>query len=154
MDKITAGSLAGLGAGIVIGLISLILYLSGICRMCLITIGGGIVRQEMLTADAATPTWLLFGWTTHLIISVLLGIFLTYLLYLTGRDFALLKGIIFGAAAWFIDIVIISPPAGYIPRSAADPGELLILLAGHMLFGLLTAWLLCRYAKSALTPSP
>ena len=151
MDKIIAGSLVGLGAGIVIGIISFGLYMLNICQMCLIAIGGGVLWQEMLVSNAPL-SWILIGWITHLIISGLLGVFIIYVLYLTGWDFALLKGLLIGTAFWFIDIVFISSLAGYISRTA-NPVDLLIILAYHMLYGILAAWLLVRYVKPTFSPN-
>ncbi|MBS4022008.1 MAG: hypothetical protein KGZ79_06265 [Dethiobacter sp.] len=148
MDRLTAGSVAGLASGIVVGTISQILHALGICRMCLVSIGGGMFLREMLGATAPLY-WQLVGWATHLIISGLLGVFTVYILVLTGREYALWKGLLFGAAVWFLSIAFISPLAGYLPRNAS-PADFFIVLAYHLLFGALTAWLLVRYAKHAL----
>ena len=148
MDKVTAGGLAGLGAGIVTGAISSIFYSLGICRLCLIGIGGGIFRQQMLTEEVGL-SWIIMGWVTHLLISSLLGVLMIYLLALTGTRYIVFKGLLYGAAVWFVAISLISPLAGYIPRGA-NPVDMAIILGYHMLFGVVAAWLIARLFATVL----
>ncbi len=151
MDRAAAGGLAGIVSGIIVGFISFALHLLGICRICLISIGGGMFRQEMLGVTAPM-SWLLLGWVTHLIISSLLGIMLVYILVFTGREHALWKGLLFGSAVWAVDIMFVSPLAGFVPLNA-NPIDLFIVLGYHMLFGILVAWFLVRHYESALQRS-
>jgi hypothetical protein len=149
VDKVAAGGLAGLGAGIVAGAVSHILFALGICRLCMIAIGGGLFRQQMLT-EGMGLSWNIIGWVNHLLISSLLGVLMIYLLVLTGRKYILLKGLLYGAAVWFVAIELISPLAGYIPP-APNPVDMAIMLGYHMLYGVVAAWLLARYFAPALT---
>jgi hypothetical protein len=149
VDKVTAGGLAGLGAGIVAGAVSQILFALGICRLCMIAIGGGLFRQQMLPQDAPL-IWTIMGWVNHLVVSSLLGVLMIYLLVWTGRKYILLKGVLYGAAVWFVAISLISPLAGYIPPSP-NPVDMAMILGYHMLYGVVAAWLLARYFAPALT---
>jgi hypothetical protein len=128
-----------------IGVISNVLYILNVCEVCLVAIGGGFARQRML-GEAEGFAWFVLGWVDHLLISMLFGIILSYILHYTGRDYAILKGAFFGAVLWLLGIAMISPLAGYIPPSpsALDLG---ILLAYHIIYGLLVAWLLVRFTR-------
>ncbi len=135
-----------MAAGVLGGSISHLLYISGILGVDLIAIGGGLFRREMLPQNSPLA-WVLMGWITHLIISSLLGVLISYILYIAGRDFALWKGLLTGVAAWFVGIALIAPLAGYI-SATAGPADIWALLGYHLLYGVLTAWLLVRYAGS------
>lgn len=143
MDKALSGALAGLAAGLIIGIVSFGLYTLNICRLCLVAIGGGLFTQQMLP-QGTTFIWLLLGWVDHLVMSMILGIILVFILHYTGRDYAIVKGAIYGAIVWYFAIGIIAPLAGFTPPSprAAD---LLVLLAYHLVFGMLAAWLMVRF---------
>jgi FtsH-binding integral membrane protein len=141
--------MAGLGAGLVVGVISHGLYILGICQLCLIAIGGGFFARRML-AKTAAPVWTILGWIDHLLVSMVLGVILVYILHYSGRDYALIKGAIFGAVVWLVTIGIISPLAGYIPPSP-QAIDLAILLAYHILYGILAAWLLLRFHVKSVT---
>ena len=149
MDKTAAGAAAGFAAGLVIGLISTVLNKTGICELCLINIGGGMFTRTIMVATAPA-VWQVIGWLVHLTLSIVLGVILAYIIHFTGKDFALLKGAIFGAVIWVVDIGIISPLAGYMVASP-QPVDLLFLFSYHVLFGLLVAALLLRYGKFAET---
>ena len=117
----------------------------GQCELRLINIGGGVFTRNMLT-EAAPLAWKAVGWLVHLTVSMLLGAILAYVLHYTGKDFALLKGGMFGSVIWLFTIGGISPLAEYtlpFPR----PLDLVILLGYHALFGMMVAWLLARYGK-------
>ncbi|EEG78068.1 hypothetical protein [Dethiobacter alkaliphilus] len=149
MDKTAAGAGAGFVSGLVIGLISIVLFITSVCELCLINIGGGIFMRQMLTQNAL-PVWQALGWLVHLSVSVVLGIILAHILSVTGKDWALLKGAIWGAVIWLITIGGVSPLGGYItvpPR----PEDIFLLFAYHVLFGLLAAWLLVRFGSISET---
>lgn len=138
------GGVSGVIAGIVVGIISKVLFLLNICNLCLVAIGGGLIRREMLTNKSFM--WQVLSWIDHLAMSLILGFVLIYILHYTGKDFALLKGAVFGMIVWYINIAIISPLAGYIPASP-DALSLMLLLTYHILYGLIAAWLIVKIAK-------
>ncbi|MBS4030154.1 MAG: hypothetical protein KGZ63_01840 [Clostridiales bacterium] len=142
MDRAVIGGAAGAIAGIVIGIISHVLYLFNFFNLCLIAIGGGLHRRGML-ARTDGFMWHVLGWTGHFTISLILGIVLIYILHYTGKEFALLKGAVFGMIVWYINIAIISPLVGYIPPSP-DAANLMLLLSYHILYGLIAAWLIIK----------
>ncbi len=148
MDRVVAGSMAGMASGFLTGAISNIMYLLGVCTLSMNAIGGGMFTREMLSVNAPL-SWQLLGWVTHLIVSSMFGVILVYILVFTGRDYAILKGLLFGSAAWFVAISLVSPLAGFVPRNA-NPVDLFIMLGYHVLFGVFAAWLLVRYAEPAL----
>lgn len=142
MDKMVAGGTAGMVSGLIVGLISTILYILDFCRISLVAIGGGIFMREMMAQKGFL--WLLTSWAANLALSMALGIALVYLLVMTGEKFALLKGAMLGAVVWYLLIGIIAPLAGYIPPvvRALEP---IMMLAYHLLFGVLTAWWIVRW---------
>lgn len=142
MDKPLLGSIAGLIAGTVTGAISFLLYSMGLCKLCLVAIGGGLFSRNMLT-KSVPPAWTVLGFVDHFIMSIILGVVLAYILHFTGTDYALLKGLGFGATVWYINIAIVAPLAGYIPKSP-QPADLAILLGYHLLFGLLASWVIVK----------
>ncbi|HZK24152.1 MAG TPA: DUF6789 family protein [Oscillospiraceae bacterium] len=146
MDKVVSGGIAGGIAGLLVGLLSKILSKVKLCQLCLIKIGGGLSNQAMLAENSAL-LWQVIGWLSHLLISMVLGIIFLYLLHYTGKEYILLKGVMFGAVVWLVDITIISPLLGFIP-ARSRPLDLLILLAYHIIFGYLAAVLSRRFAKT------
>jgi hypothetical protein len=148
MDRSLNGGAAGLIAGAVVGALSLLFYTLGVCNLCLVAIGGGLSNKNMLARTVA-PAWTILGFLDNLIISLILGVVLAYILHFTGSKHAILKGMGFGAVVWLIDIVIIAPLAGYIPKSP-QPLDLAILLGYHLLFGSLTAFLIIRLSKNLI----
>ncbi|MDW7651170.1 MAG: hypothetical protein SCK29_04895 [Bacillota bacterium] len=144
MDKPVSGAAAGLVSGMTVGIISMALYMFGICNLCLVAIGGGLFNRAIVPPVLSVQN--IAGWAAHLTLGMILGILFIYILYFTGRDFALLKGALFGTAVWYVAIGLVLPVSGMIPGNA-NTADIMILLAYHLLFGLLTAALLVRYAK-------
>lgn len=151
MHNTAAGAVTGFVAGMATGLISTGLFLMDICQLCLIRIGGGLFMRSMLTETSLA--WTVIGWLSHLTVSIVLGVILAYILSFTGKDFALLKGAIFGAVVWVVTIGFISPLAGYI-SARPSPGDIILVFVYHVLFGLIAAWLLVRYSDVAETKRP
>lgn len=145
MDRAAIGGTSGVIAGIIVGIISHILYVSDLCKLCLVAIGGGLFRRGMLPRTEGIM-WQVLGWMDHLAMSLILGTILIYILQYTGKDYTLLKGAVFGMIVWYINIAIISPLAGYIPPSP-DATSLLLLFSYHILFGLIAAWLIIKISK-------
>jgi hypothetical protein len=144
MDKTVAGAAAGIASGIIVGLLSMALSILNICNICLISIGASMFTTTFVTPGFTAAYFI--GWASHLAVSMILGVILTYFLFYTGKDYGLIKGAMFGWTVWFIGIALISPQAGFI-HSTPDTTDIIIILGYHLLFGLLTAALLLRYAK-------
>lgn len=74
----------------------------------------------------------------HFTISILLGIICINFFRLTGRDWATIKGIIFGLAIW----IILYGMMGTILK-IPEKGNILIgfaFIVGHLIFGIFTSW--------------
>jgi hypothetical protein len=142
MDKMVAGGMAGVVSGLIVGLISTVLYILDFCRISMVAIGGGIFMREMMVQKGFL--WLLTSWAANITLSMALGVTLVYLLVLTGEKYALLKGAMFGAVVWYLLIGVIAPLGGYMPPvvRALEP---ILMLAYHLLFGVLTAWWIIRW---------
>lgn len=137
LNKPLYGVAAGLGAGLIIGIISNVLYSLDLCGLCL------VVQTRGMFAPDDVLVWSLLGWVGHLMMGLILGVVFYYVLYFTGREYALLKGAVFGAIVWYVNIGFISRMVGYFP-TAPRAVHLLMLLGYHLLFGLITAGFLLR----------
>ncbi len=146
MERLTVGFLSGLAAGVIVGVISLTLYLTGLCELCLVAIGGGIFQSHILPETAGLG-WLILGVIDHLILSASLGIAMALILTRFGDNLAILKGAFFGSVVWYLLIGIFSPLSGYLPE-APDLAALFILLGYHVAFGGLVAYLIVKYSKT------
>ena len=111
MDKPVLGAKAGLLSGVIVGTVSAVLNVLGVCQLCLIKTGGGFFAREMITSNEIT-LWTFLGWVNHLIISIILGIIWVYFIYYTGKDYAVVKGLILGIIFWMINYSFISPLTG------------------------------------------
>lgn len=146
MDRFTIGFFGGLAAGVVVGIIAMVMNMAGLCRLCLIALGGGVFQKELLQGTPSVG-WIVLGWIGHLIISATLGVAIAVLLTYTGKKLAVLKGIFLAVATWYLLIGIFAPLAGYLPESP-QWAELLLVLGYHVLFGGLTAYLITRYGST------
>ncbi len=152
MDKVVAGGAVGTVAGIMGGIISRVLFGLNVGKLCLVEIGRGIFFQKEMPGITDSFSWHVLGWVAHLAMSIMLGIVFVYLLHYTGRDYALLKGAMLGVIVWYVNIGIISPLAVYTPLPL-DAFSLLLMLAYHVIFGLISAWLIVWWEKKQLPSS-
>ena len=89
----------------------------------------------------------ILGLLTHFSIGAFLAIGLSYVLLKSGRDFFLLKGAFYGITAWvFLRNVLVglAVPGG---PQAMNLITTVLSLAGHLVYGLVTAYLIARYYR-------
>lgn len=110
MDRLRTGILAGLAAGVIMGILSLLFYQTGIFTWNPFTVMARIFMDE---AAAATGTGLFVGLITHLIGAALLGVVFTFLL--ADRENSLYWGITYGTALYFINAGVVGPALGILP---------------------------------------
>lgn len=143
IEKVINGSLSGIIAGIVMGIAVSIANVLNVTAYHSIEIAGGIFIQEVLESPGIL--WIIVGWLSHLVIAMALGITLCYIYYFTGAGYALLKGLLFGGFTWLLNLGIIAPLINYNIMERLDSLDLLFSFGLHLLFGIITAWLLIKF---------
>ncbi len=146
MDRVVAGSAAGLVTGVVLGVTVNLFNAAGLTEYSSIQIAGGILTGQYMT-DPMSPGMLVVAWSSHLVIAMAVGVMLVYLLSFTGREYGVLKGVLLGGFFWLFNNGIMAPllklellpPMGY--------GDLIFSLVRHFLFGALTAALLLHFLQ-------
>ncbi|MBS4031782.1 MAG: hypothetical protein KGZ63_10260 [Clostridiales bacterium] len=146
MDRATVGFVAGLAGDVIIGVIAMAMNILGLCKICLIALGGGVFQQQLLQEPVGLG-WILLGWVSHLIISASLGVGIAVMFTYLGEKRAVLKGAFFGSVVWYLLIGIFAPLAGYLPESPKWI-ELFIVFGYHIAFGGLVAYLIVRYGNT------
>ena len=146
MDRTTVGFVAGLAGGGIIGVIAMTMNVLGLCKICLIALGGGVFQQQLLQ-EPVELGWIMLGWVSHLIISASLGVGIAVMFTYLGEKRAVLEGAFFGSVVWLLLIGVFAPLAGYLPESPKW-FELFIVLGCHIAFGGLVAYLIVRYGNT------
>lgn len=141
MDRVIAGSAAGLVAGIVFGIAVHLLHTAGLTEYSSIRIAGGVFTQQYMT-DPLSAGMLAVAWSSHLVISMTVGVALAYSLSLTGRDFGVLKGVLLGGFVWLFNFGIMAPLLEFELLPPMNYSDLAFSLGRHLLFGALAAALL------------
>lgn len=95
MDRVVAGSAAGLVTGVVLGVTVNLFNAAGLTEYSSIQIAGGILTGQYMT-DPMSPGMLVVAWSSHLVIAMAVGVMLVYLLSFTGREYGVLKGVLLG----------------------------------------------------------
>ena len=143
-DRITAGAIGGLAAGIVMGLISMTLKNVGICELCVVNIGGGILSINFMGESTVIET--LLGWIIHLALSVTFGVIIAIMLTYFGTKYHILKGAILITLLFIINIGIIGPMVGTI-SGAAEILDFYLVLFYHIIFGGLSSYITVRFGN-------
>ncbi|MCK8818008.1 hypothetical protein MWH28_11635 [Natroniella sulfidigena] len=110
------------------------------------------IATSLYFPEIDAPYGFIIGLVTHYITIGLLGVIVVYLLYLTGTDYYLIKGLAVSLAAWILvfGIVIHTPLVTLEPITTAEYMFHLIL---HAIFGPLTAWVALKLAEPELLDS-
>jgi hypothetical protein len=141
MDRVVAGSAAGLVAGVVLGVTANLLNAAGLTEYSSVQIAGGVFTGEHLT-EPMSLGMLVVAWSSHLVISMTVGVVLAYLLSYTGQDFGVLKGILLGGFAWLFNNGIMAPLLDLELLPPMTNADLIFSLGRHLAFGALSAALL------------
>ncbi len=110
MERLRVGVLAGLTAGIIMGIVSVLFYLVGVFDLNPFTVIAGLFMTE---AEAATTTGLVTGLLAHLASSAVLGAVFVFLI--KKREHVFYWGLTFGVAIYFINPGVIGPAVGMLP---------------------------------------
>jgi hypothetical protein len=148
MQSLVSGGLAGLGAGLVFGVMMQMMNAP--------TPEGGQVPMMAMVAMVVGSSSLVVGWIYHLFNSVVIGAIFGWLFgnRAVSRGSALGWGVLYGVAWWILGAQILMPVAlGMAPfASIMMPSMRMIAigsLIGHTVYGLILGGLFPLFARSA-----
>ncbi|GEM_PF-1882041 len=110
VERFGTGVLAGITAGIIMGIVSVLFFLVGVFDLNPFTVIAGLFMTE---AAAATTTGLLVGLVAHLAASAALGAVFVFLI--KEREHVFYWGVTFGVALYFINPGVVGPAVGMLP---------------------------------------
>jgi len=137
-DLFIAGALSGIIANIPINIFDYILYRLKINKIFIWHISASAFVEKK---DIKNITGLFIGAVDDYTMAAIKGVFIAYLLYFTGTEFYIIKGIGAGLFFWlcFFGIILRLKIARIDP---VEPATNLTHLTWHILLGGLTAWLI------------
>jgi len=146
-DLFTVGALAGLLANIPINLFDYFLYRLGINKIFIWNISTSAYVERK---DIKTKLGLLIGAINDYTMAGIKGVITVSLLYFTGTEFYLLKGIAVGLFFWmaFFGIILRLKIARIDP---VEPMTNLTHLSWHILLGIATSWLIINLAQDIIS---
>ncbi len=137
MDRLRTGILAGLSAGIVMGIVSLLFYQTGIFNLNPFTV---MARLFLSDAQAATSTGLVIGLFLHLAAAAFYGTVFTFLIH--QKENALYWGITYGTILYFINAGVLGPALGlFQPLWQVDLPNNIGALVTRILYGAVLGYL-------------
>ena len=141
-DKLLLGSIAGMaGAATMIAANSLLNLIPGI-NLKLIFGVSEIFVSKALTGTVAGN---IIGGIAALTCGALVGVAILYAFEFTGYHYLLIKGTFLGLASWFLLCGILARILRLGMQDTIIDNILMITI--HLLFGLITAWVIGRYRK-------
>lgn len=144
-DTIIFGAIAGLLGNVPKTIIAWILHYFGLLRYTFIHIAAGYFVDKKFIDN---PVSLLTGFIADYTNAAFFGVIMYYLLQKTGVDYAELKGLGFGAFLYLIFYGAFM--ALNITRaSLLTPLPNLLLFFPHIIYGLLTCWIIKKYSGLA-----
>lgn len=105
------------------------------------------ISQLMFPNKEVTIIRFVFGFSTHFFAGATVGILLYFLLKITGRDYALLKGIGMGIVFWIVHVIVIPnlvAPRPYLYRTEL---EAFVDLVAHLAYGAIASIYLIKAFK-------
>ena len=94
-----------------------------------------------LTEEAArTPLGIAIGFFAHIFVAVLAGILISYYIYYSGTDYAVIKGIVISMLFLFITLGIVFPLRDLAVEMQGSPNDVLAAIIDHTVFGALVGW--------------
>lgn len=94
----------------------------------------------------ANPIAMITGYFADFTLAVLLGVMLVYVMRIMGKDYAIIKGIMFGAASYVL-IYGIAMTLNFTRVSLLTPLPNFVLLFPHVIFGGIAGWVIKRYGN-------
>lgn len=145
-DRYTFGIIAGIIANIPVNILD---YVSTSLNIGEYHIWQIAASAYFTKAQLDTLPALFIGMITDYATAGLLGVISVYLLYLTGKEYYLIKGISIGIAFWilFYGVILRSNITRIDPTGA---GTNLSDFTWHIILGVLTSWFIVKYGKHLL----
>ncbi|MFZ5943869.1 MAG: hypothetical protein ACOYVD_07145 [Bacillota bacterium] len=107
------------------------------------------ISQLIFPLEEVTAIRFIISFFAHFSAGTIVGVILSFLFKLTGKDYAYLKGISLGLVLWLAHVAVIPnivDPRPYIIRT---PLESLVDLTAHIFYGIFaTTYLLKTYLKN------
>ncbi len=97
-DRLIAGGLAGLIAGVIQNAYGAIVKAVGITDRSFSDFAEVLVMNK----TAQTITGGIVGFIGHIIVGIMFGVLFSYIIFLTSHKYNLLKGVGYGAILWFL----------------------------------------------------
>jgi hypothetical protein len=141
MDRVVAGSAAGLVTGIALGVAVNLLNAAGLTTYNTVQIAGSVLMGQNIS-DPMSAGMQVVAWSSHLVIAMAVGVLLAYFISYSGRDFGLLKGTLLGAFFWLFSNGIMAPLLELELLPPMTNADLIFSLGRHLAFGALSAGLL------------
>ena len=145
-DRLIAGVLAGLGANVVKMSIEQTAQALGLTKETGRKKAAGFFLSPRKTN---TPKGKFIGCIGDNTVAAFLGVFASYLLTQTGKDYALLKGMVIGNFAWSTMYGIMTQ-LGVTKVKSNDPNTCITSMFYHTAFGITTVYLLTKIASPEL----
>ncbi|GAB6098790.1 hypothetical protein JCM16358_06690 [Halanaerocella petrolearia] len=145
-DKIFLGTVAGIGANLIKNILGYLMYLLNISQHLTWQLAASTYFPK--TEVNGLPA-LIIGAFNDFSIAIILGVVTTYILYYTGTDHYLIKGLITVTLAWLL-IHGAGLKLGIANIKSTHPSTNLVHLVEHLVLGLFTAWLAIRYGEETI----
>lgn len=147
-DIFGRGLIAGIAGAILINIVEVFLTLLNISESTLWEAGGIVFLSEQVLD---TPLGIAIGVFSHVFVSLVVGIGISYYLYFSGTNYAVLKGIGISLIAGFITLGIVFPLRGLAPEMQHSPGDVTAAFIDHIVFGALAGYIV-KYGQTKNKP--
>lgn len=149
-DRTIAGIIAGLGGNVMKMAIEHTARAAGLTRETGMKKAAGFFLSPTMVE---TPKGKFIGFIADTTVALMLGIFGSYVLFVTGRDYHGIKGLALGHMSWSAMYGIMAR-LGATSIKASDPDTYLISLLSHSVFGIGKTFLLTRIGDANLFQPP
>ncbi len=133
-DPFGRGLIAGVAGVIAINIAEFIMDLFGISETTLWEAGSIFFLTERAVE---TPLGIAIGVITHVFVSLVVGLLISYYLFFSGTDYAIFKGIVVSLLGLFITLGIVFPMRELVPEIHDSPNDVLSAYIDHIIFGAL-----------------
>jgi hypothetical protein len=141
-DTITIGTISGIIAAIVMTLIDWILLLSGIQFTPPWVVAGNI----LLNTDVLyTPAGILIGYIVQFLLGSGLGVIVTIVIKLTGKDYYLIKGLGVSSLFYIGSTGIMQTLVNIAPWMRSEISSTLMALINFIVLGVLSSLIIAKY---------
>ncbi len=138
-DPVGPGLIAGIAGVIAINIAEFFLELLGISETTLWEAGGIFFLSEKAVE---TPLGIAIGVFSHVFVGILIGVIISYYIFFSGIDFAVLKSTGVSLIALFITLGIVFPMRELAPEMQNSPGDVLSAFIDHIVYGILAGYII------------